>query len=54
MKTYMGKEVQLLAFVTSALNGGEWLALSPGKSRQYSLEKRLGRLQSNKNSRTVT
>jgi hypothetical protein len=51
---YMGVEIYLLAFVTSALNGGEWSALSPEKSPLYSLDKRLGRCQNNKNSGTVT
>jgi hypothetical protein len=31
MKTYWGVEVQLHAFLTSALDGGEWLALFPGR-----------------------
>jgi hypothetical protein len=30
MKTYWGMEVQLHAFLTSALEGDEWLALGPG------------------------
>jgi hypothetical protein len=30
MKTYGGVEEYLHAFLTSALDGGEWLALRPG------------------------
>jgi hypothetical protein len=31
MKTYWGVEVQLHGFLTSALDGGEWSALRPGR-----------------------
>jgi hypothetical protein len=31
MKTYWGMEVYLHAFLTSALDGGEWSASPPGK-----------------------
>jgi hypothetical protein len=30
MKTYEGVETQLYAFLTSALDGGEWSASRPG------------------------
>jgi hypothetical protein len=30
MKTYRGAKVQFHAFLTSALDGGEWLASRPG------------------------
>jgi len=49
MKTYGRMEVQFHAFLTSVLDGGEWSISrpdlsprSPGKRRQYSLERRLG------------
>jgi len=31
MKTYRGVEVQLHAFLTSALDGGEWSVSRPGR-----------------------
>jgi hypothetical protein len=48
MKTYGGMEVQVYAFLTSALDGGEWLALRPiprllyprGKSIRYPSDRR--------------
>jgi hypothetical protein len=48
MKTYGGVEVQLHAFLTSALDGGEWLASRPGRyipvvtDPVYPLGRRLG------------
>jgi hypothetical protein len=43
MKTYWGVEVQLHAFLTSALDGGEWSVSRPqGKSPWYPLDRRLG------------
>jgi len=48
MKTYMGMEVQLHAFLTSALDGYEWSTscpshLTPGeRAPGYTLDKRLG------------
>jgi hypothetical protein len=47
MKTYWGVEVQLHAFLTSALDGGEWSPLYPqGKSPWFPLDRRLSGLQS--------
>jgi hypothetical protein len=54
MKMYIGAKVYLLAIVTSVLNGDKWLALSPGNSPLYSLDKRVGRCWNNKNSSIVT
>jgi hypothetical protein len=34
MKAYWGEEVQLHTFLTSALDGGEWSASRPGRSRE--------------------
>jgi len=42
MKAYCGS----VAFLTSALDGGEWSALPPGKNPCYPLSRRLGGLQS--------
>jgi hypothetical protein len=48
MMAYWGVEVQLYAFLTSALDGGEWSASRPGrftpqgKSPSYPLDRRLG------------
>jgi hypothetical protein len=48
MNTYWGVEVYLRAFLTSALDGGEWSASRPGrftpqgKSPRYPLDRRLG------------
>jgi hypothetical protein len=53
IKAYCGVDVQLHAFLTSALDGGEWSASRPaalppppGKSPWYPLDRRLGRSQS--------
>jgi hypothetical protein len=52
MKAYGGVDVSIHIFLTSALIGGEWLALRPGrftprgKSPQYPLHRRLGGQQS--------
>jgi hypothetical protein len=50
METYGGVEVQLHAFLTSAIDGGgqrhALAALPPGKRPRYPLEKRLGGPQS--------
>jgi len=45
MKTYWGVEVQLYAFLTSALDGGVSFTLWPLYTR-HRLDRRLGRLQS--------
>jgi hypothetical protein len=51
MKTYVGVDVLIHIFLTSALVGGEWSAsrpcfLSPGKSPRYPFYRRLGGPQS--------
>jgi hypothetical protein len=51
MKTYWGVEIQLHAFLTSALDGGEWSASHPGRFTPreipwYPLDRRLGGLRS--------
>jgi hypothetical protein len=52
MKTYWGVEVQLHAFLTSALDGGEWSASRPGRftpqgmNPWYLLDRMLGGPQS--------
>jgi hypothetical protein len=51
MKAYWGAEIQLHAFLTSALDEWEWSASSPGRftpreSPLYQLDRRLGGLQS--------
>jgi hypothetical protein len=52
MKACWGAEVQLHAFLTSALEGGEWSASRPSsltpreRDRQYPLDRRLGGPQS--------
>jgi hypothetical protein len=53
MKTYWGGEVQLQAFLTAALDGGEWSASRPAAytpreraSLWYPLDRRLGGPQS--------
>jgi hypothetical protein len=43
MKTHAGVEGSLQAFLTSALDGGEWLASHPGR---FSPDRRLGGPQS--------
>jgi hypothetical protein len=48
MKTYRGVEAYLQHFLTSALDGGEWLASRPcrfnprGRVSEYTLNTRLG------------
>jgi hypothetical protein len=50
MKTLVGTEVKLRAFITSVINGGDWIASnscrnSPrGKSHRYPLHRRLAGL----------
>jgi hypothetical protein len=47
MKIYGGVEVQTHAILTSALDGGEWSDLPPGKEPpRYPLDRRLGGPQS--------
>jgi hypothetical protein len=46
MKTYEGVEVYFQAFLTSALDRGEWSTsspgyITPGEEPRYSLDKRL-------------
>jgi len=47
MRTYWGVDVELHAFLTSALDGGEWSGSSPGRFTPektcYPLDRRLGR-----------
>jgi hypothetical protein len=40
MKVYWGVEIQLLAFLTSALDGGEWSASRPGRFTQMATKKK--------------